>query len=402
MTTYRYEAIDARGRRQRGLIDADSPRAARTLLRARDLVALSVQEAQPAAAQRRRWGRAPLAGERRATWTRQLASLVGAGLPLERALASLAEEAETPHERELVAHLRAEVHAGSPLATALAAYPRTFDDSYRAVVAAGEASGRLGTVLERLANELEAATALRQRLLSALLYPAIVTVFALAIVVFLMTYVVPQVAQAFSSGRRALPALTVAMLHASAFLRHWGWSVLALALLVGAGLAWARRQPVLRERLDRAWLAVPVWGRLSRQVDLTRLTATLALLTGAGVPLLRALHTAGATVRNHALRSDVAHVLTLVREGAPLAAALATRAAFAGPLVTFARLGEQTGQLSATLQRAAQQMAADVQRRTLRLATLLEPALIVGMGVIVLLIVLSVMLPIIQLNQLVR
>lgn len=401
MAVYRYEALDERGNRRRGQIDADSARAARARLRAQGLAPIGVTEAGAAhgtaAGERRALNRTRLA-----SWTRQLASLVAGGLPLERALATLADEAETPRERELVTQLRAAVNAGSALATALAAHPRTFDDSYRAVVAAGEASGRLGTVLERLADEHEASDALRQRVLSAVLYPAIVTVFALAIVVFLMTSVVPQVAQAFSSGRRALPLLTVVMLRVSQWLRDWGWTLPVLAALSAGAIAGARRTPALRQRLDRAWLGVPVVGRLSRQYDVARFAGTLALLTGAGVPLLRALQTAAGTLRNHALRADALEVLALVREGAPLAAALATRRAFAGPLIAFARLGEQTGQLSVMLQRAAQQLAADVQRRTLRLATLLEPALIIAMGAIVLLIVLSVMLPIIQLNQLVR
>ncbi|MEW6693878.1 MAG: type II secretion system inner membrane protein GspF [Pseudomonadota bacterium] len=400
MSTYRYEALDDAGRRQRGTLEADTARAARARLRERGLVPLTVAEVSAASAQRP--GRRALTGERLATWTRQLASLVASGLPLERALASLIDEAASPAERDLVTHLRAEVNAGSALAHALAAHPRTFDDSYRAVVAAGEASGRLGAVLERLADELEAAQALRQRVLSAVLYPAIVTAFSVVIVVFLMTYVVPQVAQAFSSGRRALPALTVFMLGASHALRQWGWLAPLLALGGAWGWVWARRRTAWRERLDRAWLAVPVLGPLSRQYDIARFAATLALLTGAGVPLLRALQTAGGTLRNHALRADATTVLALVREGAPLAAALANQPALTGLLVTFARLGEQTGQLGPMLQRAAQQLGSDVQRRTLRLATLLEPALIVAMGIVVLLIVLSVMLPIIQLNQLVR
>ncbi|WP_334135025.1 type II secretion system F family protein, partial [Tepidimonas sp.] len=344
----------------------------------------------------------PLSRARLASWTRQLASLVAAGLPLERALGSLVDNADSERERVLLQQLRAEVNAGSPLATALAIEPAVFDDSYRAVVAAGETSGRLGAVLQQLADEREAAEALRQRIFSAALYPAIVTVLSLAIVLFLMTYVVPQVAQAFGAGRRALPLLTVVMMRASALLRDWGW-LLALGV-VGSGVAVAllRRIPAWRLRLDRLWLRVPLLGTLSRQYDVARLTATLALLVGAGVPLLRALHTAALTLRNHALREDALLALALVREGAPLAAALATRPAFAGPLITFARLGEQTGQLGDLLQRAAQHMAADVQRRTLRLATLLEPALILAMGALVLLIVLSVMLPIIQLNQLIR
>ncbi len=404
MALYRFEALDPHGRRQRGDIEADSARAARTKLRERGLTPLQVLDRVdgPAASTPGLGRRRPLSRARLASWTRQLASLVGAGLPLERALASLADNADNERERALVQHLRAEVNAGSALATALASEPAVFDDSYRAVVAAGEASGRLGQVLQQLADEREAAEALRQRVWSAALYPAIVTVLSVAIVLFLMTYVVPQVAQAFSAGRRALPTLTVVMLHLSRGLREWGW---LLALGTGAGIAGLivlRRQPGWRLRLDRLWLRVPLLGALSRQYDTARFTATLALLVAAGVPLLRAVHTAALTLRNHALRQDAMEALTLVREGAPLAAALATRPAFAGPLITFARLGEQTGQLGELLQRAAQQMAADVQRRTLRLATLLEPALILAMGAVVLLIVLSVMLPIIQLNQLVR
>jgi len=371
-------------------------------LREQALVPLNVQEAQGTAGLSLGWSRRVFSTTRRATWTRQLAALVASGLPLERALASLAEEAETPAEQTLVSALRDAVNGGSTLATALSAQSREFDDSYRAVVAAGEASGRLAIVMERLADELEAAEALRQKVLSAVLYPAIITVFATGIVVFLMTYVVPQVAQAFSGGRRALPTLTVVMLSLSQGLRQWGgWIALLMIMTVLAGRL-SLRQPALRLRWDRWRLQWPIIGRLSRQYDIARFAATLALLTGAGVPLLRALQTAGDALRNRALRADAAQTLVLVREGAPLAAALATQSAFAGLLVTFARLGEQTGQLSPMLQRAAQQLAGDVQRRTLRLATLLEPALIVAMGAIVLLIVLSVMLPIIQLNQLVR
>ncbi len=400
MPTFRYLALDTHGRRQRGTLVAEHARAARTQLRAQGLVPLQVagsDEAIPARGGMHRWPAARLA-----TWTRQLATLVDSGLPLERALAELARAADDASQQALVAALRAEVHAGSTLAAALARHPRVFDAPYRAVVAAGEASGRLGTVLQRLADEREAAEALRQRILSALLYPAIVTAFALAIVVFLMTYIVPQVAQAFASSQRALPTLTVLVLRTSAWLRSWGWAL--LPLLAAAIAAWrlAHRQPAARLALDRAWLRLPLLGRLTRQLDITRLAATLALLVQAGVPLLRALATAADTLRNSALQHDVHEALALVREGAPLAAALATRPALAGLLVTFARLGEETGQLGPLLQRAAQQLTDDAQRRLLRLTTWLEPLLIIAMGGVVLLIVLAVMLPIIQLNQLVR
>jgi general secretion pathway protein F len=401
MQDYRYQALDTRGQRRRGIIQADSERAARSRLRALGLVPLHLQAAagskQPGS-----WRRRVFSATRRAIWTRQLAALLGSGLPLERSLASLGDEAETAAEQHLLAQLRHDVNGGTPLATALAAFPREFDDAYRAVVAAGEATGRLAEVLHSLADELESADALRQRVLSAMIYPAIISGFALVIVILLMTYVVPQVAQAFAGSRRALPTLTVVMLALSQGLRQWGGLALLLVVTAALALHALLRQPAARLRWDRWRLRWPLLGRLTLQLDMARYAATLALLTGAGVPLLRALQTAAQTLRNHALRADAEAVVGLVREGAPLAAALATQKRLRGLLVTFARLGEQTGQLSPLLQRAAQQLAGDVQRRALRLATLLEPALIIAMGVIVLLIVLAVMLPIIQLNQLVR
>ncbi|MCS6810952.1 MAG: type II secretion system F family protein [Tepidimonas sp.] len=395
MPSFHYQALDTHGRRQRGHVTAEHARAARAQLRAQGLIPLQVTAAE--SRQMRRWSTAQLAA-----WTRQLAALVDSGLPLERALAELERESDDLQQAALTAALRAEVNAGSSLASALQRHAHVFDAPYRAVVAAGETSGRLGEVLQRLADEREAAEALRHKVLSAALYPAIVTVFALTIVVFLMTYVVPQVAQAFASGKRALPTLTVLVLHASQGLRSGGWLVLPLAALAWGGWTLLRRRPSSRLALDRAWLKLPLLGRLARQLDLARLAATLALLVQAGVPLLRALATAADTLRNTALQHDVRAALALVREGAPLAAALATRPALAGLLVTFARLGEHTGQLGPMLQRAAQQLADDAQRRILRLTTWLEPLLIIALGAIVLLIVLAVMLPIIQLNQLVR
>jgi general secretion pathway protein F len=291
---------------------------------------------------------------------------------------------------------------GSPFARALPRPPREFDDVYRAVVAAGEQSGALGTVLERLADDLEARQPLRARLLGATLYPAIVSVIAVVIVVFLVTYVVPQVASVFTSSKRALPALTVAMLALSDFVRHWGWLMLALLVAGGVGLAMARRNPLFRERFDAGWLRLPLIGRLSRGYNAARFAGTLAMLAGAGVPILKALQAAAETLSNRAMRSDALDALVQVREGAPLALALAAKKRFPGLLPMFARLGEQTGELPQMLGRAAAQLGAEVQRRALALATILEPLLIVGMGGIVMLIVLAVLLPIIQLNTWVK
>ena len=409
MPAYTFEALDAQGATQKGLIDADTARAARTQLRARGLVPLQVEPAAASAAgasgqglRRELWASKAFNATGLMVWTRQLAGLVLAGMPLERALSALTEEAEVDRQRHLCASLRAEVSGGTAFARALAQFPREFDTAYTAVIAAGEQSGQLGTVLNRLADDLEAREALKNKLIGASLYPAIVSLMAVAIVIFLVSYVVPQVASVFQGKEQALPVLTVVMLAVSAVVRDWGWAMLLALLALGGGVALARRQPDLRLRMDAAWLTLPLVGRLARGFNAARFAATLAMLASAGVPILRALQTAADTLNNRAMRADALDALVLVREGAPLASALASKKRFPPLLSMFARLGEQTGQLPAMLQRAADQLSAEVQRRAMHLATVLEPLLIVGMGLVVMLIVLAVLMPIIQLNQLVK
>lgn len=409
MPAYQYEAVDAQGRASRGTLEADSPRAVRSQLRGRGLVPMRVRAlgesqgpAQRAWLQRELWSPRAFAVTELAVFTRQLAGLVQAGLPLERALTVLADEAEQPRQQAVIAGLRAEVNAGLSLARALAKFPREFDDTFCAVVAAGEQGGALGQVLERLAQDQEDALALRSKLVGAALYPAIVSLIALAIVIFLLAYVVPQVAEVFTGQKRALPWLTSVMLWLSQQVRSSGLAVLSLLLALALGVRLGLRRPALRLRADAAWLRVPVLGRLLRSYHAARFGATLALLGSAGVPMLKALQAAADTLSNRALRADAEQALALVREGAPLAAALARQRRFPALLVMFIRLGEQTGTLPDMLQRAARQLGEEVQRRALRLATLLEPLLIVAMGGMVMLIVLAVLMPIIELNQLAR
>ena len=405
MPAYRYDALDADGKARKGTVEADSAKAARAQLRTLALVPLAVTplaESAAGTADGLRFARRVFTNAGLTVWTRQLAGLVASGLPLERALTALADESEDERARELVSHLRSEVNAGSSLARALATAPREFDEVYRAVVAAGEQSGALGAVLERLADDPEERQALRARLLGAMLYPAIVSLVALVIVTFLVTYVVPQVATVFSSSKRALPLLTVMMLGISGFVRQWGLLLLVL-LAAGVGvLLLARRGEAFRERSDAFVLRLPLVGRLARGYNAARFGGTLAMLAGAGVPILKALQAASETLANRAMRADALEALALVREGAPLASALAGKKRFPGLLAMFARLGEQTGQLPQMLQRGAAQLSGEVQRRAMALATILEPLLIVVMGAVVMLIVLAVLLPIIQLNTWVR
>ena len=404
MPAYSFEALDPQGQTRRGVLEADTARSARSQLRAQDWVPLTVEPVQRPGSGLNTviWESKVFSHTALAVWTRQLAGLVSAGLPLERALSALADEAETPRQRDLVSALRTEVNAGAPFAKALGQHPREFSAIYTAVVGAGEQSGHLGLVLERLADDLQEQQNLRSKLLAAGLYPAIVCVVALVIVLFLLAYVVPQVAQVFGSNQQQLPVLTSVMLALSRFVQNfWLWGLL-LIVAISAGGHLALKQNEVRLRFDAAWLQLPLIGRLARGYNAARFASTLAMLATAGVPILKALQAAADTLSNTALKRDAQDALVLVREGAPLASALSQHPRFPRLLVMFSRLGEQTGTLPTMLQRAATQLSEEVQRRALQLATVLEPLLIVAMGAMVMLIVLAVMLPIIQLNQWVR
>jgi general secretion pathway protein F len=407
MPAYAFEALDPNGQPRKGVMEADTAKAVRTLLRAQALVPLAVQPvntgATGAGATATGWmHRRVYSPSGLAIWTRQLAGLVGSGLPLERALTALADEAEEENQRNLLAALRAEVNAGASFAKALGQHPREFSSIYVAVIGAGEQSGSLAVVLERLADDLEERQALKAKLIGASLYPAIVTLVAIVIVLFLVGYVVPQVANVFAGTKRALPFLTVAMLAISDFVRNYGWAMLIALILLGIFGKIALARPAIREKFDAAFLTLPLVGRLARGYNAARFAGTLAMLASAGVPMLRALQAAAETLNNTAMRADALDALVLVREGAPLASAMAQKKRFPGLVSMFARLGEQTGQLPLMLQRAANQLSTEVQRRAMALATILEPLLIVVMGLVVMLIVLAVLMPIIQLNQFAR
>ena len=371
MPAYSFEALDAQGVTRKGVLEAETARAARSALRSQALVPLQVQAISAAGgasgmagtegqalhgAGRNLFAGRVFGPDALAIWTRQLAGLVSASLPLERALTALSDEAEDPRQRNLVAALRAEVNAGSSFAKALSQHGREFSHIYVAVIGAGEQSGNLGLVLERLADDLAEQQTLKAKLLGAALYPAIVTLVAIVIVTFLVGYVVPQVANVFAGTKKALPWLTVAMLGVSSLVRSYGALVVALAALAGLGLRYALKNEDLRQKFDAAFLNLPLLGKLARGYNAARFANTLAMLAAAGVPILKALQAAAETLNNRAMRSDAFAALILVREGAPLASALGQKKRFPGLLAMFARLGEQTGQLPLMLQRAAAQL----------------------------------------------
>ncbi|MCG2585866.1 type II secretion system inner membrane protein GspF [Massilia sp. TS11] len=404
MPAFRYEAVDAGGASRKGVLNADSARAARAELRSQGLTPLQVEAiaTQVAGGQRRAAFGERLSATEQALFTRQLASLLGAGLPLEQALTALLDQAERPYVRDLIASIRAEVVGGAPFSEALARHPRDFEEIYRALVASGEQIGHQERVLGRLADYIERRNALMDKVTQAFMYPAIVTVLAFAIVIFLLTYVVPQIVSVFAATKQNLPLLTTVMLAISDFVRHYGLYVAVLAVAAGWMLRRALREPALRLRWHTWLLTAPLYGRFERSLNTARFASTLAITTGSGVPILRALDTSRDTLSNLAMKTLVEDATNSVREGVSLARALSVQKHFPPMLIHMIRAGEITGELAAMLERAADAQQQDLERRALRMAGLLEPVLIIAMGLVVLLIVLAVLMPIIEINQLVR
>lgn len=399
MALFDYQAANAQGRIEKGQLDADSPRGARQLLRGRGLTAVQVSAARSAGGG---WGARRLSASELAWATRQLASLLAASLPLEGALSAVIEQAERPHVAQALTAVRADVRAGQRLTVALAARPRDFPPIYRALVGAGEDSGDLARVMERLADYIEERNALQAKVLTAFIYPAAISLVSVAIVIFLLSYVVPQVVTAFVQARQTLPMLTQVMLAASAFVRSWGvWVGLGIAALV---VTWrlALREPELRLRWDAMLLRLPMVGRFVLGVNSARFASTLAILLDAGVPLLRALEAARQTLGNALLARCADDVSARVREGAALGSALKVQKVYPPILVHLVASGEKTGSLAPLLDRAAQTISREIERRAMALTALLEPTMILVMGGVVLTIVLAVLMPIMEMNQLVQ
>jgi len=405
MPAYSYEAVDDSGATQKGVVNADSARAARGDLRNRGLTPLEVTAiaSQPGGTglQREAFGNR-LSTVELALFTRQLASLLEAGLPLEQSFSALLEQAERTYVRDLIGAIRSEVMGGSSLADALSHHPRDFNDIYRALVTSGEQIGHLAHILSRLADYIERRNALVQKVRLAFTYPAIVTVVAFLIVIFLLTYVVPQIVSVFANTKQKLPLLTSSMLFISDFVRDWGWAV--LLAVIAAAFAWHRalQNAAIKMRWHTWLLTAPLYGKFERSLNTARFASTLAIMTGSGVPILRALQTSRDTLNNVAMRNQVEEAANSVREGVSLARALSAHKHFPPLLIHMIRSGEATGELPSMLERAANTQEQDLERRAMTLAGLLEPALILAMGVVVLLIVLAVLMPIIEINQLVR
>lgn len=401
MSGFDYEALDTAGRRRRGVIAADGLRSAQRELRRRRLLPLRIDPStKPAAGRLGRWQVERMSDRERTLAIRQLATLLGAGITVEDALGTIAGQAGSTIARRVLLAVRGEVLEGRRLSDAMAHQPRAFSPLLCATVAGGEMAGRLPAVLARLADDLESSRRLRRKVLTALTYPTALAIVATAVVLALMIFVVPRVVEQFDSMGRELPALTTAMIAISGFLAaSWFWLALLLGgLATAAGLA--LRDPAVARRRDAVLLALPVPGKLVRDLAAARLARTLATLAGAGVPLTEALQTAVGTVSNRVLRDALADAAAAVREGGALADALGRSGLFAPMVVQMAAIGERSGQLPAMLDKAADHLESEFGTLTDAALSLLEPGIIVVMGGLVLLIVLSILLPILRLNTL--
>ncbi len=404
MGAFEYTALDTAGRQHKGVIEGDTARHVRGLLRERSLLPVTVTEVAEREAKRqggfnllRRVSASDLA-----LLTRQLATLVRAGLPLEEALLAVSQQSEKPRVQSILIGVRARVMEGHTLAAGLGDFPAVFPEIYRATVAAGEQSGHLDGVLERLADYTESREQTRQKVLGAMLYPIVLMVMCFTIVSILLTYVVPKVVEVFENNRAQLPLATRLLVGLSDGLRHYGlWLLIALALAGFLFWRWSRA-PGPRRQVHHALLRTPLAGRLLRGMNTARFTRTLSILTASAVPVLDALRIAGDVVTNLPMRDAVAEAAARVREGAAIGRSLSQSRLFPPMTIHLISSGESSGQLEAMLERAALNQERELDGLIAALVGLLGPLLIIAMGLFVMGIVFAMLLPIFEMNSLIR
>ena len=403
MAAFEYLALDPRGREQKGLIEADSPRQARQLLREKQWAPLEVKQAKSKEDVSRgglSFSRG-LSARDLALVTRQLATLVQAALPIEEALRAAAAQSTSAKIKSMLLAVRARVMEGHSLAAALREYPSAFPELYRATVAAGEHAGHLGLVLDQLADYTDQRQQSRQKIQLALLYPVILMVASLAIVVLLLGYVVPDVVKVFVNTGQELPALTRGLIATSDVVKNCGWLIVLGIISALLAMRAALRDPALRLRWHAFILRIPLIGRLSRATNTARFASTLAILTKSGVPLVEALSIAAAVIANLRIRERVVEAAQKVREGSSLTRALDATGEFPPMMLHMIASGEKSGELDQMLARTARNQENDLAAQVSLLVGLFEPFMLVFMGAVVLVIVLAILMPILSLYQLV-
>ncbi|MFO7527217.1 MAG: type II secretion system inner membrane protein GspF [Marinobacter sp.] len=402
MPAYEYKALDARGKQKHGVLEADAPRAVRQQLREKGLTPLAVE---PAVEKQRRSsplsGRGSLTASDLALVTRQLATLIQSGIPVEQALSAAAQQSGRPRIRSMLIAIRAKVMEGYSLADSLGEFPKAFPRLYRSTVAAGEHAGHLDLVLNRLADYTENRQEARQKIQLAAIYPIILSFVAIAIVVFLLTYVVPDIIEVFLKQGQELPALTMAMLAMSEFLGTYGVYLLIILIVALIGFRVALRKPGFRKRFHKRLLHLPFVSGMVRGVNTARYASTLSILTTSGVPLVEAMRIAGEVLSNDYLRERLRDAARKVSEGGALHRSLEQTGYFPPMMLHMIASGEASGELDSMLERTARMQENTLQSRIAAIVGLFEPMMLLVMGVVVLIIVLAIMLPILNMSNLV-
>ena len=404
MGAFEYVAMDQAGKQTKGLLEGDTPKHIRQLLRDRKLLPVSVTEVAHKEARRQRSFsfRKGISSSELALITRQLASLAQSGMPLEETLLAVSQQNDNPRTQSILLGVRAKVMEGHTLADGLGEFPQAFPELYRATVAAGENSGHLDVVLERLADYTESRQELRQNITNAMVYPVALIVMALGIIGFMLATVVPKIVGVFESTRAELPGLTRGLITTSDFLRnHWFFLIIAVAAII-YGLWWLLRQEGPRRSYHRFLLRMPITGRLTRGINTARFTRTLSILAGSGVPILEALKISSEVIENMPMRDAVTEATVRVREGGSISKSLAASRLFPPMMIHLVSSGESGGRLEEMLGRAAAGQEREVNGLIAALLGILQPLVIVLMGGIVLLIVLAILLPIFEINNLIR
>ena len=402
MAAFSYRALDRDGREVRGVLEADTSRLARGQLRDLQLAPVEVTPVSQRRAGGLRFARTGISASSLNLLTRQWATLLAAGLTIEQALTALIEQTEDDSARNVLAGVRAEVLSGHSLHAALSRYDDVFPPIYRALVNAGEKSGELPQLLVRLADYLENSQSGRRKILQALLYPLIITIVAAAVAAGLVGYVVPQVVGVFKNTKQALPFLTQALIFVSDVVRVAGWWIIAAAIVCVVLVRRSLRVEAVRYRWHTRLLGLPFVGSFVRTLDSARFASTLSILIASGVPLLTALQAGKEVIANLVLQRSVDKAMELVREGRPLNRALASERLFPPLLIHLVASGEASGKLPEMLARAAALQQSELDQRSAFALTLFEPLLILVMGVMVLMIVLAILMPIIEINLLLR
>jgi general secretion pathway protein F len=404
MGAFEYVALDTAGKQSKGLLEGDTPKHVRQLLRDRNLLPVSVTEvAQKEARRQSSFSfRKGMSTSELALITRQLASLAQSGMPLEESLLAVSQQNDNPRSKSILLGARAKVMEGYTLADGLSEFPQAFPELYRATVAAGEQSGHLDVVLERLADYTESRQELRQRITNAMVYPITLVVMAVGIISFMLATVVPKIVGVFENTRAELPGLTRGLIATSDFLRDH-WLLIIIGICVAVYAIWRLLQEDgPRRRYHRFLLSMPITGRLTRGINTARFTQTLSILAGSGVPILEALTISAQVIENLPMRDAVTEATVRVREGASISKSLAASKLFPPMMIHLISSGEAGGRLEEMLTRAAAGQEREVDGLIATLLGILQPLLIVAMGGIVLTIVLAILLPIFEINNLIR